>query len=152
MKKRMGNEVERMAEVKRKDEEYLEKEREKAAEKLRRMEARERGEEVEGEEEDDECGENDVLDLHPQPNEFFGEFGRPGTVDVRLVDAQRDFQRSSKQKQVVMGPFRERGNWERSPLPQREKKDKGKGKGKGKTQQEEEKEEERDVADRAHII
>ena len=40
MKKRMGNEVERMEEVKRRDEEYLEKEREKAAEKLKRMEAR----------------------------------------------------------------------------------------------------------------
>ena len=151
MKKKMEEEQERMEEINRKNREEMARDKERAAEKLRKMEARARGERVEEEELEEfgVCGDNeDVLVLHPQPSEFFEGFGKPLSVDVRLLDAQRVFQQSDKQKQVLLGPFRERGDWNKSPLPQRERKEKGKGKGKGKggsqEEREKEKEEERD--------
>ena len=150
MKERLERESKRMEEVNRLNEEHRREEKERAERKLRKMEARERGEPV-SEEEEFEFGTatNDVLVLHPQPHEFFDGFGGPAAVDVRVIDAQKDFQKSDEKKRVILaGPLGERGSWEQSPLPQREGKNKGRGKGR-KEQEEERKEEEEDVSDKA---
>ena len=151
MKERLERESKRMGEVNRMNEEHEREEKERAERKLRKMEARERGEPV-SEEEEFEFGTatNDVLVLHPQPHEFFDGFGGAAAVDVRVVDAQREFQKSDEQKRVILtGPLGVRGSWEQNPLPQREEKNKGKGKGRKEREEERKEEEEGDVSDKA---